>query len=347
MMGLAKRLATGGRLSDRDLLCLLQNRDDRLAEALYAQARAVRDRTYGRRVFLRGLVEISNHCRNNCLYCGIRRGNTKAERYRMAPEDIVSCCESGYATGLRTFVLQGGEDCWFTDEVLCDLIARIKQQFPDCAVTLSLGERELQSYRRLFSAGADRYLLRHETADSEHYASLHPPEMSFDRRMECLRELRAIGYQVGCGFMVGTPGQTLEHLVRDLAFIRDFAPHMVGIGPFLPHRDTPFAAESPGSVEMTLYLLAIVRLLVPDALLPATTALGTAAQNGQIQGLMAGANVIMPNLSPPKAREKYTLYDGKKSSGSESIEGLNALKENLAAQGFDTAPHRGDCIRMR
>lgn len=340
-----KKLIAGERLTDGELLCLLRNRSNEQAGELCAQARAVCDKVYGRQVFLRGLLEISNHCRNDCLYCGIRRSNAQAQRYRMEPEKILACCEAGYAAGLRTFVLQGGEDGWFTDKVLCGLVARVKRCFPDCAVTLSLGERSEQSYRRLFSAGADRYLLRHETADPDHYASLHPPEISYKRRMECLSQLKEIGYQVGCGFMVGSPGQTLEHLACDLAFIRDFAPHMVGIGPFLPHRDTPFAAAPPGSVELTLYLLAIVRLLLPDVLLPATTALGTAAQDGQLHGLAAGANVIMPNLSPQGAREKYMLYDGKKSSGSEGAEGLDILKANLAAQGFDAAPDRGDCAR--
>lgn len=341
-----EKLASGENLTDAELLWLLQNRSDELAEKLYVQARAVLDKTYGRRVFLRGLLEISNHCRNDCLYCGIRRGNARAQRYRMAPDEILACCEAGYAAGLRTFVLQGGEDGWFTDEVLCRLIAGIKRRFPDCAVTLSLGERSKHSYRRLFSAGADRYLLRHETVDPQHYAGLHPLEMSYEHRMECLCSLKEIGYQVGCGFMVGSPGQTLEHLARELAFLRRFAPHMVGIGPFLPHRHTPFALAPAGSVELTLYLLAIVRLLLPDVLLPATTALGTAAQDGQLRGLFAGANVLMPNLSPPKVRDKYRLYDGKKSNGSEAAEGLGTLKARLAAQGFDMAPARGDCARV-
>lgn len=341
-----EKLLAGEWLTDEELLFLVKSHDEGSAKGLFARACEVRDRIYGRRVFLRGLIEISNYCRNDCLYCGIRRGNTHIARYRLTPNEIFSCCETGYSAGLRTFVLQGGEDGFFTDEVLCRLLIRIKESFPDCAVTLSLGERSSKSYCRLRYAGADRYLLRHESADGSHYEYLHPTEMSYESRMKCLVKLRDIGYQVGCGFMVGSPGQKEEHLARDLAFLRDFRPHMAGIGPFLPHKETPFAKEPAGSVEMTLYLLAIVRLMLPDVLLPATTALGTATKDGQLRGLMAGANVIMPNLSPKEVREKYMLYDGKKISEDESVEGLKQLKAALTAKGYSIEPHRGDCLRI-
>ena len=339
------KLLAGQQLVDEELLFLLQSRSEAQAQELRTAACAARDRLYGRRVFLRGLIEISSHCRNNCLYCGIRRGNGHAERYRLTPNEILSCCKAGYTAGLRTFVLQGGEDPFFADDVLCRLIADIKAEFPDCAVTLSLGERDENSYRLLCHAGADRYLLRHETADPEHYRRLHPDELSWQNRMACLAQLKALGYQVGCGFMVGSPGQKADHLARDLAFIRDFRPHMVGVGPFLPHKDTPFAKEPAGSVELTLYLLSIIRLLLPDVLLPATTALGTAAEDGQLRGLAAGANVIMPNLSPEAVRGKYMLYDGKKASGSEAAEGIEQLEAALLAQDYTSRPHRGDCLR--
>ncbi len=345
MMRALDRLLAGQTLGASELLFLLESQDETLAETLRREACALRDRLYGRRVFLRGLIEISNHCRNDCLYCGIRRSNCHAARYRLTPEEILSCCEAGYDAGLRSFVLQGGEDGFFTDGLLCDLVTRFKARFSDCSLTLSLGERSAESYRRLREAGADRYLLRHETADAAHYAALHPAGMSYQRRMDCLLELREIGFQVGCGFMVGSPGQQMGHLVKDLLFLQEFQPHMVGLGPFLPHQDTPFAAQPAGSVPLTLRLLSLVRLLLPDVLLPTTTALGSAAEDGQLRGLMAGANVIMPNLSPLSAREKYMLYDGKKISGSEAAEGIEQLKASLQAEGYTVEPQRGDSLR--
>lgn len=342
---LIARLANRDDLSDDELRSLITSSDEDTASELFSQARRVRDEIYGPMVFLRGLVEISNICPNDCLYCGIRRSNKEAVRYRLTAAEILTACQRGYGLGLRTFVLQGGEDPYFTDEVLIDLIGEIKHCFPDCAVTLSLGERSPESYRQLKSAGADRYLLRHETADAHHYGLLHPPAMSFDRRMSCLKELRAVGYQVGCGFMVGSPGQTVNHLVRELRFLQSFRPHMVGIGPFLPHHDTPFAQEKPGDVDLTLRLLALIRLLLPDVLLPATTALGTAAEDGQLQGLEAGANVIMPNLTPVGARENYLLYDNKKSVGSEGADGIGMLTKNLVLHGYHVADGRGDSAR--
>ena len=291
---------------------------------------------------MRGLIEFSSYCKNDCYYCGLRRGNKNAERYRLTPEEILNCCENGYELGFRTFVLQGGEDGFYTDDLFCKIIGEIKEKFPDTAVTLSLGERSRESYKRLFDAGADRYLLRHETADRNHYERLHPKELSFDRRMDCLKSLREIGYQTGCGFMVGSPYQTTDCIVKDLRFIKDFKPHMVGIGPFIPHKDTPFKEEAAGTLELTLYLLAVIRLLLPKVLLPATTALGTISPTGREQGIKAGANVVMPNLSPVGVRKKYSLYDNKICTGEEAAECVNCLKRRIESTGRELAVARGD-----
>ena len=331
-------------MSSLDIDYLLTTSDPVAVDNLYEQAAALRDSVYGHNIFLRGLIEISNHCRNNCLYCGIRR-ELKTQRYRLTKEQILDCCHIGHELGFRTFVLQGGEDAWFTDEVLCDWVAEIKRRFPDCAVTLSLGERGRESFRRLREAGADRYLLRHETADAKHYARLHPSEMSFEHRMQCLRDLRDLGYQVGTGFMVGSPYQTLETLKKDLAFIADFRPEMVGIGPFIPATGTPFEQHSAGSIELTLRLIAILRLLLPNALLPATTALGTLHPTGRERAIAAGANVIMPNLSPQDTRALYSIYNNKLSTGSEAAETVADIRARLKAIGFETPVDRGDFKR--
>ena len=312
--------------------------------AAYAAEKAVRarKRVYGNAVFVRGLIEIGNYCKNDCLYCGIRRSNDQCSRYRLSPNQILDCCREGFSLGLRTFVLQGGEDGHFTDEMLCALIRDIKAECPGCAVTLSLWERGGQSFRQLRKAGADRYLLRHETADEAHYRRLHPPEMSFAHRMACLTELKSLGYQTGCGFMVGSPGQTQDTLAQDLKFIEEFQPEMCGIGPFVPHHATPFRNERAGSVEMTCYLLSIVRLISPGVLLPSTTALGTIAPHGREMGILAGANVVMPNLSPASVRKKYELYDNKRSTGEESAQCLAALAAQMQSIGYETVSHRGD-----
>lgn len=331
-------------MSSLDIDYLLTTSDPVAVDNLYEQAAALRDSVYGHNIFLRGLIEITNHCRNNCLYCGIRR-ELKTQRYRLTKEQILDCCHTGHELGFRTFVLQGGEDAWFTDEVLCDWVAEIKRRFPDCAVTLSLGERGRESFRRLREAGADRYLLRHETADATHYARLHPSEMSFEHRMQCLRDLRDLGYQVGTGFMVGSPYQTLETLKKDLAFIADFRPEMVGIGPFIPATGTPFEQHSAGSIELTLRLIAILRLLLPNALLPATTALGTLHPTGRERAIAAGANVIMPNLSPQDTRALYSIYNNKLSTGSEAAETVADIRARLKAIGFETPVDRGDFKR--
>lgn len=347
MMGslaLAEKLARTHDLSDSELHALIADRTDETRAYLQQQAEAVREQVYGSHVFIRGLIEFTNYCKNNCYYCGIRRGNDKAERYRLTEDDILACCAEGHALGFRTFVLQGGEDPYFTDEKLVSIVRAIRQGYPDSAITLSLGERSEQSYRALFEAGANRYLLRHETATKAHYARLHPPEMDFDRRMACLVQLKTIGYQVGCGFMVGSPGQTVDDLVRDLRFIKTLRPHMVGIGPFLSHQDTPFRDQPNGTAELTLYLLSILRLLLPEVLLPATTALGTAAGDGRERGILAGANVVMPNLSPVSVRKKYLLYDQKICTGEESAQCIGCLTRRMASVGCTLAVDRGDSL---
>lgn len=343
-MTIAETLVREHDLSDTALYTLLAERDDETQAYLAREAHALCLQTYGDSVYIRGLIEFTNYCKNNCYYCGIRRGNAHAERYRLSEEEILECCEQGYALGFRTFVLQGGEDPYFTDERLIEIVREIRTSYPDCAITLSVGERSEESCRALFEAGAERYLLRHETATESHYRQLHPQEMSFQHRMDCLRTLREIGYQVGCGFMVGSPGQTVDHLVRDLRFIKTFRPHMVGIGPFLPHKDTPFRDEPGGTAELTLYLLSIIRLLLPEVLLPATTALGTVAANGRERGLLAGANVVMPNLSPVSVRRKYMLYDNKICTGEESAQCIGCLSRRVESVGGHIAVSRGDSL---
>lgn len=301
-----------------------------------------RERVYGKDVYIRGLIEISNFCKNDCLYCGIRRSNAKCERYRLSESEILSCCEEGYALGFRTFVLQGGEDPYFTDDVLCRIVSEIKRRYGDCAVTLSMGERSAQSYGRLFAAGADRYLLRHETANKAHYGLLHPNDMSFDGRMQCLKSLRETGFQVGCGMMVGSPYQTAGNLAADLKFIEEFSPDMCGIGPFIPHSDTPFAEFPAGDAKLTCYLLSLIRILKPNILLPATTALATVDPAGREKGLLAGANVVMPNLSPVGVRKKYSLYDNKVCTGEEAAECIRCMTRRVESAGFKIVQARGD-----
>ena len=312
--------------------------------AEYAANLAVeqRKKVYGNQVFIRGLIEVSNICKNDCYYCGIRCSNKKCDRYRLTKEDILESAKEGYALGFRTFVMQGGEDAKFTDEILVDIIKSLKSLYPDCARTLSLGERSFDSYKALKDAGADRYLLRHETADKEHYERLHPNDMSFDTRMKCLENLKKLGYQVGCGFMVGSPYQTSKTLAKDLKFIEEFKPDMCGIGPYLTHSDTPFKDMPSGSLELTLYLLSIIRLIDPTLLLPATTALGTIKEGGRELGILAGANVIMPNLSPISVRKKYLLYDNKACTGDEAAESIKNLEKSMKSIGYEVTVNRGD-----
>ncbi len=321
---------------------LIDDRTPEAAKILAEKADKIRREIYGNAVFIRGLIEVSNICKNDCLYCGIRRSNRNCDRYRLTKAEILECCDEGYGLGFRTFVMQGGEDAFFSDSVLCDIVRAIKERYPDCAVTLSMGEKSEESYQKLFDAGADRYLLRHETADSEHYAMLHPEEMSFETRMNCLKALRKIGFQTGCGFMVGSPYQTTAMLAKDLKFIEEFKPDMCGIGPFIPHKDTPFADKAGGSAELTCYLLSIIRLIHPPVLLPSTTALGTIDGNGREKGIMAGANVVMPNLSPKSVRKKYELYNNKLSDGDESAQCKESLNERIKKIGYEIVTDRGD-----
>lgn len=299
---------------------------------------------YGNQVFIRGLIEFTNYCKNDCYYCGIRRSNHCADRYRLTKDEILSCTDTGYELGFRTFVLQGGEDPYFTDARICELVSEIRQKHPDCAITLSIGEKSKESYKRYFDAGADRYLLRHETANGTHYRRLHPDELSLEHRKQCLWDLKEIGYQVGCGFMVGSPGQTTETLYEDLQFIRELMPHMVGIGPFIPQKDTPFAREPAGTMEQTLRLLSIIRLIHPHVLLPATTALGTIHPKGRELGIQSGANVVMPNLSPVDVRDKYKLYDNKICTGDEAAECRFCMENRMKSIGYQVVVSRGDYI---
>ncbi len=342
LASLLDRLTETHHLSLEEYAALIDGRTPELADALAGRADHVRREVYGNTVFIRGLIEVSNICKNDCHYCGIRASNTACDRYRLTDEDILAACAEGYELGFRTFVLQGGEDGHFTDERLVSLLGAIKSAHPDCAVTLSLGERSRESYARLRAAGADRYLLRHETATKSHYERLHPPALSFERRMACLHDLRELGFAVGAGFMVGSPYQTIEDLARDLAFIEAFQPEMCGIGPFIPHKDTPFAADPAGDVELCCYLLSIIRLIRPTVLLPATTALGTLHPEGREMGIRAGANVVMPNLSPPSVRKKYMLYNNKLSDGAEAAESLSELRRRMSAIGYEVVVDRGD-----
>lgn len=347
MKALINKLYEESNLSDNELIKLIENITDEDLEYLNRKARQKADEYYGKSVYVRGLIEFTNYCKNDCYYCGIRASNKCADRYRLTKSQILDCCKQGYDLGFRTFVLQGGEDLHYSDGDMCDIISSIKSAYPDCALTLSVGERSFDVYKRWFDSGADRYLLRHETADKEHYKKLHPERMSFDNRMRCLRDLKEIGYQTGCGFMVGSPYQTTESIIKDLRFIKEFQPEMVGIGPFLSHNQTPFSNEPNGSVRLTLMLLSIIRLMIPEVLLPATTALGTAAGDGRERGILAGANVVMPNLSPVSVRKKYALYDNKICTGEEAAECKFCLSNRVKSIGYEIVSSRGDNIKFK
>ncbi len=339
---LVYKLETEHKLETNEYAYLLENRTPELEKHIAERAVKVRKEIYGNSIYIRGLIEISNICKNDCYYCGIRKSNKNCERYRLTAEEIYECCTEGYELGFRTFVLQGGEDAYFTDDRLCELITKIKTNFPDCAVTLSLGERSSESYQKLYNAGADRYLLRHETATKEHYEKLHPMPLTIENRMRCLNDLKEIGFQVGCGIMVGSPYQTNMDIARDLTFIQNFKPHMCGIGPFIPHCDTPFFDRERGTVELTCFLLSIVRLIHPGVLLPSTTALGTIDPLGREKGVLSGANIVMPNLSPSAVRRKYQLYNNKVSDGAESAQCLTELKNRMDSIGYEVVTDRGD-----
>lgn len=331
-----------GTLLREEMKILLETLTEEDQQYLFQNAAETARENYGTDVYLRGLIEFSNYCKNDCYYCGIRRSNRKADRYRLGEDVILNCCDTGYRLGFRTFVLQSGEDPFFTDEKICGIVSKIKAAHPDCAVTLSIGEKPRQSYEAYFSAGADRYLLRHETINPLHYRMLHPEELTIENRRRCLEDLKEIGFQVGCGMMVGCPGQTTDFLLDDLYFMKEFGPHMIGIGPFIPHQDTPFRDQKQGSVQDTLRLLAVIRLMHPRVLLPATTALGTADPIGREKGILAGANVIMPNLSPTDVRGKYLLYDGKICTGDEAAECRRCMELRVQKIGYSIAVSRGD-----
>ena len=334
------RLKLNRDLPDGELKFLISS--DEANEQLALAADEIRRANYGEDVYIRGLIEFSNYCKNNCYYCGIRCGNTKAVRYRLTKADIMECCAQGYSLGFRTFVLQGGEDPHFTDEVMCDIIAEIRQNYPDCAITLSVGERSRESYQAYFNAGANRFLLRHETATDDHYRRLHPEKLSLQNRKQCLFDLKEIGFQVGSGFMVGSPYQSDDNLLADLRFLQTLQPDMIGIGPFIRHEDTPFATFDSGDLFKTLRLVSILRLMFPYALIPSTTALGTIHPQGREMGLRAGANVVMPNLSPKRVRELYMLYDNKISTDEEAAESVDKLKKKVVSAGYRVVTARGD-----
>lgn len=342
---LVEKLIKEHRLEKEEYKTLLDHYTKEDIEQLTKEAIRLRKKYYKDKVFLRGLIEYTNYCKNNCYYCGIRVENKNVERYRLSMEEVLACCKNGYELGFRTFVLQGGEDPYFTDEKMVEYIKAIRKNYSDCAITLSIGEKSAQSYQKFKEAGADRYLLRHETANEEHYRKLHPEYMQLKTRKDCLFSLKKLGYQVGAGFMVGSPGQTNFCLAEDLIFLAELKPHMVGIGPFISHHETPFAVYENGSVEKTLLLLSIIRILLPKVLLPATTALGTLDPRGREKGLLAGANVVMPNLSPVLVRKKYDLYDNKICTGEEAAECNMCLKRRVESVGFHIAAERGDAIK--
>lgn len=345
MQTLIEKLAQKHNLPDAELLQLITSTEADTNQLLATAADKIRQQYYGKKVYIRGLIEFTNYCKNNCYYCGIRAGNAHAQRYRLSKEQILDCCAEGYKLGFRTFVLQGGEDPYFTDERICEIVAAIRKQHPDCAITLSIGEKEKASYQAYFDAGANRYLLRHETASEEHYAKLHPASMSLANRKRCLFDLKEIGYQVGSGFMVGSPYQTPQNLLADLRFLQQLEPDMIGIGPYITHEQTPFADKKSGTLEQTLRLLSMLRLLFPYALLPATTALGTIHPNGRELGLKAGGNVVMPNLSPVNVRKLYELYDNKICTGEEAAQCRGCLEARVRMAGYEIVTDRGDVAR--
>lgn len=344
MNNLVDKLFETGDLSDNELKILIES--DEFNEPLAEAADIRRRENYGDKVYIRGLIEFTNYCRNNCYYCGIRRDNKKAERYRLTKDEILLCCDEGYKLGFRTFVMQGGEDPYYTDEMICDIVSKIKSRYPDCAVTLSIGEKPRESYQTFFDAGADRYLLRHETADPEHYGKLHPEAMSLENRKECLFDLKEIGYQVGSGFMVGSPYQTTENLISDLRFLQKLQPDMIGIGPYITHADTPFAEFKSGDVMLTLRLVSILRLMFPYALIPSTTALGTIHPQGRELGLKAGANVVMPNLSPVSVRKLYSLYENKICTGEEAAQCRGCLERRVESAGYKIVTDIGNVRKI-
>ena len=347
IQNIIQKLCDTGSLTREEIITLLENRDSEIQSELAKKASEAAKKHYGNKVFVRGLIEFTNYCRNDCYYCGIRCGNKNAERYRLSRDEIVECASYGYGLGFRTIVLQGGEDMFYTDDMMVDIIKSIKEVHPDVAVTLSIGEKSYESYKAFFDAGADRYLLRHETADVNHYSKLHPKNLSAENRQQCLYNLKKIGFQTGAGFMVGSPYQTTENIADDLLFLKKLDPEMIGIGPFIPHKDTVFADGKAGDLNLTLFLLSVIRLMLPTVLLPATTALGTINPRGRELGILAGANVVMPNLSPVGVRKKYALYDNKICTGEEAAECMNCLKNRINSIGYEIVTDRGDNIKYK
>lgn len=342
MKNLIDKLERNHILTRGEFTELIENHNDEDTHYLFERAREVRHSVYDRDVYMRGLIEFTNYCKNDCLYCGIRKSNCKAQRYRLSDTQVLDCCRKGYGLGFRTFVLQGGDDGYYSDDKIVAIVKSIKKDFPDCAVTLSIGEKSFDSYQKYFKAGADRYLLRHESANDKHYDALHPNIMSLQTRKQCLFNLKEIGFEVGCGFMVGSPFQTTDCIIDDLLFLSELNPHMVGIGPFIPHCETPFADQEAGTVEQTLFLLGVIRLMLPSVLLPSTTALGTIHPLGRERGILAGANVVMPNLSPVDVREKYMLYDNKICTGEEAAECRMCLNQRIESIGYRLVVSKGD-----
>lgn len=342
IFSLIDRLANGKQLSGSELMEVIAGYSPDTAAYLFARSRAVSQQHFGKRIYIRGLIEFTNYCKNDCFYCGIRKSNFAASRYRLTEDQILSCCDAGYELGFRTFVLQGGEDGYYSDERMVNIVRAIRTAYSDCAITLSLGERSYDSYQRFFEAGANRYLLRQETADASHYRRLHPKGMSLENRKRCLYDLKRIGYQVGAGFLVGSPYQKQENIVKDLLFLRELQPQMIGIGPFIPHSETPFCNEPAGSLALTIYLIGILRLMFPKALIPSTTAVGTLDPQGREKAILAGANVLMPNLSPLDVRKNYLLYDNKICTGEEAAESCRLLRERIGRIGYEIVVDRGD-----
>lgn len=341
------KLYEKGSLNKQEFIDILNNITEESSDYLFKLSREVADKYFENKIYIRGLIEFTNYCKNDCYYCGIRKSNSNIERYHLDKKRILECCKNGYLLGFRTFVLQGGEDLSYSDQDIVDIIKEIKTNYTDCAITLSIGEKSYESYMKYYEAGANRYLLRHETANSEHYSKLHPTVMNLEQRKKCLNSLKEIGYQVGTGFMVGSPYQTIENIAEDLLFIKEFNPQMVGIGPFIPHHDTPFANFGTGKIELTLFLIGILRLMLPNALIPSTTALGTIDSNGREKGILAGANVVMPNLSPVSVRKQYALYDNKICTGDEAAECRMCLQNRLEKVGYRIVVDRGDFCPMK
>lgn len=346
MRELIDKLYKNHNLEKEEFKYLIENFDKDTSEYLFSLAQTTSQEYFQKEVYIRGLIEFTNYCKNDCYYCGIRRSNKNVSRYRLNKEEILSCCQNGYELGFRTFVLQGGEDPAFTDEIMVDIIKDMREGYPDCAITLSIGEKSYHQYQAYYEAGANRFLLRHETANEEHYKKLHPESLSLENRKECLRNLKKIGYQVGTGFMVGSPYQTPECLAEDLVFIKELSPQMVGIGPFIPHKETPFKDFPAGSMDLTLFLIGLIRLMLPNALIPATTALGTIDPKGREKGILSGSNVLMPNLSPIGVRKKYELYDNKICTGEEAAECNVCLRNRVSSIGYNVVEKRGDFVEF-